>query len=130
MLNSAMAQTQTGPAQSFRSRARPEISQIIHLGWPILITQLSGVGLGVVDTLMAGRAGAQHLAAVGIGSGLWIPLLLFMIGVLYAVVPNVAQLWGANRKEQIAEVVTNGLLLAMLICLPLFFLLRNTEPLL
>ena len=107
-----------------------EIQALFQLGWPILITQLSGVGLGVIDTIMAGHAGAQHLAAVGIGSGIWLPVFLFLIGLLYALIPNVAQLSGRGEKDQIPSVVASGAMLALAVCLPLFFLLRNTEPLL
>ncbi|MBV1914887.1 MAG: MATE family efflux transporter [Pseudomonadales bacterium] len=124
-----MPQTQP-PATTIKSKISDEISTLFGLGWPILITQLSGVGLGVVDTIMAGHAGSEHLAAVGIGSGIWIPVFLFMIGLLYALTPNIAQLWGAGRESEIPAFITNGALLALIICVPLFFLLRNTEPLL
>ncbi|MBL4583940.1 MAG: MATE family efflux transporter [Pseudomonadales bacterium] len=109
---------------------KTEVKTLVHLGWPILITQLSGVGLGVVDTIMAGRAGSEHLAAVGIGSGIWLPVLLFLIGMLYAVIPTVAQLRGAGDEQKIPSVISSAGILAMMVCLPLFFLLRNTEPLL
>ena len=112
------------------SRIKQEIQNLLHLGWPILITQLSGVGLGVIDTIMAGHAGSEHLAAVGIGSGIWLPVFLFLIGLLYALIPNVAQLSGAGQKDKIPSLITSGAILALIICLPIFFILRNTEPLL
>ena len=118
------------PAVSRWPRIKHEVLTLFQLGWPILITQLSGVGLGVVDTIMSGHAGSEHLAAVGIGSGIWLPVFLFLIGMLYAVIPNVAQLWGAGREQEIPSVIFSGIALALITCLPLFFLLRNTEPLL
>ena len=117
-------------ALPLKSGISREIRTLFGLGWPILITQLSGVGLGFIDTIMAGHAGAEHLAAVGIGSGIWIPVFLFMIGLLYALTPNIAQLWGAGRVDEIPAFISNGAVLALIICVPLFFLLRNMEPLL
>ena len=121
---------QSPPTAPRLARIKHEARTLFQLGWPILITQLSGVGLGVVDTIMSGHAGSAQLAAVGIGSGIWIPVFIFLIGLLYAVVPNVAQLWGAGREEEIPSVISSGIILALVICVPLFFLLRNTESLL
>ena len=45
-----------------------------------------------VDTVMAGHVSARDLAALGIATALFHPLLLLMVGVLMAVTPMVAQL--------------------------------------
>lgn len=46
---------------------------LARLGGPILIAQVAQMANGVIDTVMAGHASAEDLAAVGIGSSLWMP---------------------------------------------------------
>jgi len=53
----------------FTSKWRPyqlELSQLFRLALPILLAQLALTGLGVVDTIMAGRVGTKDLAAIGL----------------------------------------------------------------
>lgn len=64
----------------------------VRLALPILGAQLAMAGMGTVDTLMVGRYGAADLAAVAVGSSLWMPLLLLLAGVLMALSPHVARL--------------------------------------
>ena len=76
-----------------------EVKQIARLAGPIAISQLSQVGMGVTDTVMAGRLSAVDLAAVAIGSSLWLPVYLACLGVMMVIAPVVAQLRGANQVE-------------------------------
>jgi len=63
---------------SFWQRAQP----LLTLMLPILVTQAAQAGYGLVDTIMAGNVSADDLAAVAIGSSFWLPLFLFMLGIL------------------------------------------------
>ena len=64
---------------------------------PILIAQLSSIGMMVVDTAVLGHVGATDLAAVAIGGGIHISVVFALVGVLQAVAPVVANLHGAGR---------------------------------
>lgn len=64
---------------------------------------------------MAGRLGATQLAAVALGSSVWITIFLAGLGVVMAVGPSVAQLYGANRIEQIGSVVHQGFWIGLVI---------------
>ena len=44
-----------------------ELRQLIGLAGPLVFTQLAQMGMGVVDTVMAGRLGAVNLAGVALG---------------------------------------------------------------
>jgi Na+-driven multidrug efflux pump len=46
------------------------------LGIPIVITQLLQVSYGFVAIVMVGRVGALELAAIGLGTSLWIMVQL------------------------------------------------------
>lgn len=61
-----------------------EIRTLLLLGWPIMVAQLAQSAIGFIDTLMAARAGANDLAAIALGSSLWLPLFLALGGILMA----------------------------------------------
>ena len=63
---------------------------------------------GVIDTIMAGHASAEDLAAVGIGSSLWMPLFLFFMGMLGALQPIISGYNGAREVGKIMPATWQG----------------------
>ena len=59
-----------------------ELRALLKLTMPILATQLAQIGMGTIDTLMSGYVSTRDLAAVAIGTSLWLPTWLFLAGVL------------------------------------------------
>lgn len=58
-----------------------EMKKLIPLALPVLVVNLSIVGMGAVDAIVAGRAGVTDMAAVALG--LRVPAVaLFACGVL------------------------------------------------
>jgi MATE family, multidrug efflux pump len=110
--------------------ARRELGSLTALALPIIVTQLSQMGMGVADTVMAGRVGAVDLAGVALGGNLFWPLLLAMSGVIMAVTPAVAQLHGARRDAEVGAVVWQALWLAGVGGGLTLLLLRFAQPLL
>jgi len=94
---------------------RGKLYQLMILLFPILITQCSLFGMTFFDTMMSGHASSNDLAGVGIGASIWMPVFTGLNGILFAVVPIVAQLLGANRKAEISYVVMQGVYLALII---------------
>ncbi len=78
---------------SFRS----ELKQLFHLMLPILITQFAQAGFGLIDTIMAGHLSATDLAAIAVGVGLWIPVMLLFSGIMIATTPLVAGSKGRKK---------------------------------
>lgn len=107
-----------------------QLRQLIQLALPILLTQLSQAGIGFVDTVMAGRYDKLDLAAVGIGSGIWLPLFLAFGGIVMATTPLVAQAMGANKPGLIEQNVKQGFWVALLLGIGGFYLLHNCQWLL
>ena len=71
-----------------------ELRQLIRLAVPLVFTQLAQMGMGVVDTVMAGRLGAVNLAGVALGGVVFWPLLLLVAGGGYGAYPDgVATAW-------------------------------------
>ncbi len=102
---------------SFSSRllatSRKETRPLMRLALPICGAQLAQVGMSVVDVMMTGRLGATDLAAVSVGSSLWLPLMLFMTGTLMGLTPIVAQLLGGDRTAGIRPSVHQALWIAL-----------------
>ncbi len=92
---------------------RHELSALLGLALPILVAQLAGTAMGFADTLMAGRASAQDLAAVALGNALWLPLFLLMNGILLAVSLQVSRLDGEQRPEAIGPLTGQALWLGL-----------------
>ena len=109
---------------------RATIRDLIRLAWPVLIAQVAVVLNGVIDTIMAGRLSAIDLAAVGIGASIYITVFVSCMGVLLALTPTVAHLFGAGRSAEIGEEVRQSAWLALALSIGGIVLLRNPEPLL
>lgn len=107
-----------------------EVRYLLHLGWPIMVAQLAQNAMGFIDTLMAARAGTEDLAAIALGSSLWLPLFLALAGILMATTPIVAHLVGANREADSRLPLHQGLWIAAVLGLIGISLLRSADPIL
>ncbi|WP_016678057.1 MATE family efflux transporter, partial [Yersinia pestis] len=54
-----------------------EARSLLALAIPVVIAQLSQTAMGVVDTIMAGSVSATDMAAVAVGTSIWLPAILF-----------------------------------------------------
>lgn len=92
--------------------------RIATLAWPILVGQLAVIANGVIDTAMTARFSSTDLAALAIGSSIYISIFVGLNGVLQALSPIVGQLFGARRYAEIGrEVKQAGWLAIFLTCI-------------
>ena len=98
----------------------------LRLALPLLLAQLLQSSMGLVDTIMAGRYSAVDLAGVGVGSGLFFPCFVFLLGLMVAVTPMVAQAHGAGSLALVRGIVQRGMVLGVLAGLALMLLLRQS----
>ena len=96
-----------------RRAAWAEFRPLGLLALPIILTQLSQMGMGVADAMMAGHVSATDLAGVTLGGNLYWPVLLFLQGVVMAVAPSVSQLHGAGRTGEAGAAVRQALWIAV-----------------
>jgi len=94
-----------------------EARQILRLGTPAIFAQLAYFSMRVVDTVMAGQLGPEPLAAIALGSSLWMPLAVMGMGVLLPVSPSVAQAVGAERIADCGHYLRQGLWLSQVVAL-------------
>jgi MATE family, multidrug efflux pump len=99
--------------RSFRSEFVHEIHRLLRLGSPIFLGQLAQAGMGTVDAIMAGNYSATDLAAISIGQSLWLPLLIFFVGLSNATTTTVAHKSGAGDNKGIKLTTRQSLWLAL-----------------
>ncbi len=77
---------------------RQEFRANLKLALPIIATQITFVGMGTVDTLVAGRYGPGALAGTSVGTNVWFLMFVIFSGILMACSPIIAQRVGAARE--------------------------------
>lgn len=106
-----------------------ESKKIIKLSIPIFIAQFAQTAMGFVDTIMASGVSPTDMAAVAIAASIWLPCILFGVGVLMALIPLTAQAHGANDLVNIPKTGQQGLYLALLLSIPIGIVLFNASSL-
>jgi len=107
-----------------------EFKILMRLSLPLILAQLAQSSMGFVDTLMAGRVGAPDLAAVAVGSSIWFPIFILLLGILNALTPSVSHAYGQKDNATIRALIPQGIYLGITLGLGAAFLLRSCTPLL
>lgn len=81
-----------------------------HAG-TVLVGQLAVMAFGVTDTIVAGRYAEDALAALAVGSAIFISVYVSLMGVLQALLPIWAELHGAGRTLEVGRSVRQSLYL-------------------
>lgn len=92
---------------------KKDIQKLLSVMIPILVAQVSTAGVTFINTTMAGHAGADDLAGVSVGAGLFYPLLASIIGLLMAGTPLMAQLIGRKERESLPFIVRSGMVIGL-----------------
>ncbi|MCI6030761.1 MATE family efflux transporter [Dialister succinatiphilus] len=92
---------------------KKDIKKLLSVMIPILVAQVSTAGVTFINTTMAGHAGADDLAGVSVGAGLFYPLLASIIGLLMAGTPLMAQLIGRKERESLSFIVRSGMVIGL-----------------
>jgi MATE family multidrug resistance protein len=104
------------------------LKDIFRLGWPMFIGQMAVMANGFIDTIMAGRYSTLDLAGIGVGSSIYMSIFVAMMGILLALTPTVAQLYGAGRHAEVGEEVRQSSWLALLLTVLCFLALQFPDP--
>jgi MATE family multidrug resistance protein len=104
------------------------IRRIVSLAWPILIGQLAVIANGVLDTAMTSRFSTTDLAALALGASIYVSVFVGLSGVLQALAPIIAQLFGARRLDAIGAEVKQGIWLAFFLSIVGCTLLLFPQP--
>jgi len=103
-------------AQVFRSgNWRQEFRALLTLAGPLIVNNLAIAGIHFADAVMAGRIGAETLAAVAIGGSIWFFGFTICLGILMAISPIAARHYGAGNPELIGRYTRQGIYFALII---------------
>ena len=112
------------------SPVRRELGALWRLAWPLVVTQVGFMMLGVVDTLLLGRLSVAALDAVALANMWgWATLALGM-GVVNGMDPLVSQAYGDGDTEGAALALQRGLVVALCVSLPVALGWAVTGPVL
>lgn len=78
----------------------------------VLAGQLATMAFGVTDTIVAGRHSSEALAALSIGSAIFVSVYVALMGVMQALMPVWAELHGAKRMPDVGRSVRQALYLS------------------
>ncbi len=94
-----------------------EFSTISRHALTVLAGQLAVMAFGVTDTIVAGRHAQESLAALSVGSAIFISVYVALMGVLQALLPIWAEQRGARDTGAIGRSLRQSLYLCALACL-------------
>ncbi len=103
-------------------RKSSHYTDLLRIGVPIMMGQLSTIMMGFADTLMVGRYGTQELAAAGFVNNVFGLLIIGGMGFSYGITPVVGALLGEGRTHDIACQLKNGLFACSVVGLLLMLL--------
>lgn len=80
-----------------------------QLAYPVMLSQLGQVSVGVADSMMVGRLGALPLAAASLGNSIFFVIMMFGIGVSMGITPLVSVADGKGKWKRISRLFKHGL---------------------
>ena len=92
-----------------------ELKVISQHAGTVLVGQLAVMAFGVADTVIAGRYSDAALAALSVGSALYISVYVGLIGIVQALLPIWAEMLGARKHEAVGRSLRQSLYLSGLI---------------
>ncbi|MEP2773471.1 MAG: MATE family efflux transporter [Fulvivirga sp.] len=100
------------------------------LAYPVMLSQLGHMMVNVADSVMVGQLGAVPLAGASLANVIFHLLLMFGIGVSYAVTPLVAAADGENDTNKSGELLRHALLINTITGVVLFAIVFIGGPIL
>lgn len=110
------------------SAVATEVRRLSRLAAPVIVTQVSTMLMGVVDTIMVGHVSVEALGAASLGH-IWIfGTIVFAMGVIFGIDPVVSQAHGSGNPRRMALGLQRGIVVGVLVSIPVAVLWALTEP--
>ena len=104
---------------------RVELRRILALMLPLYLANLMNIGMGVIDTFVAGSAGTIDLAAVALGCSVTAPIMISVGAILSILGPMVSRLLGTGTERKVGSLLCSAKCLAVLLMLVELALLQG-----
>jgi MATE family multidrug resistance protein len=105
-----------------QAKWRPELSAMVMLAVPVVLSELGWMAQAIVDTIMVGKLGPAAIGAVALGNALYYTPALFGIGLLLGLDTLVAQAHGRRDHDECHRWLAQGVYLACIATPPLMLL--------
>ena len=102
-----------------RSPYRQELGRLLRLAAPLAAIHAGNQLMSLVDVAVVGRLGADALAGVGLGNGIFFTLSILGMGAMMGLDPLVSQALGAGQHARARQQLWQGVWLAALVTLVL-----------
>ena len=119
----------TGKRQ-YNALMRRELRAMLALALPVILSELGWITMGIVDTIMVSPLGPAAIGAVGTGSTIFMSVVIFGMGTLFALDTYVSQSFGAGRIDDCHRWLFAALQLAVVLAVGLVALLGGVVALL
>ncbi len=107
---------------------REHIRLNFKLAYPVMLSQLGHIMVGVADSVMVGRLGAEPLAAVAFASSVWLVIFVIGYGISQAVTPIVARAHTEGKYRRIGSMLRHTLALNLIVTVVLGGLMFASWP--
>ncbi len=115
-----------------RTPVRAEIRATLALAWPLVLGNLAGHLIHVTDVLILGRYDVDALASAALGVNIYWAFGMFSMGLVTAASPLIAAERGRkpHSVRDVRRTVRQACWASLTICLPIWVILWNSEPIL
>lgn len=96
---------------------KARLTDIARQAWPVLIASWAGIAFGVIDTAMGGHAGALDLQIMALATSIYVTVFVGLMGVIHALIPILAQHYGAGRDTEVGRMWGQGVWLSAGLCI-------------
>lgn len=116
-----------------------EISRVWLVAWPLILTNMMNVSVGIIDFKMVGVLGVAPIAAVGMARQVIMFLMVVMLAISGGSSVLVAHAYGAGERRRVGEIAARSVFLMLLLAVfivtpmglilsgPILHLLRGSE---
>ncbi len=107
---------------------RNQLKATFLLAYPVMLSQLGQVSVGIADSMMVGRLGALPLAASSLANSIFFVTMMFGIGISMGVTPLVSKAAGKQKISRITRLFGHSFWINVLSSILLFLLVLGFTP--
>ncbi len=90
---------------------KDNFSKTLKIAYPVMLSQIGHILVGIIDSLMVGQLGPEPLAASSFVGSVFSVFMMFGIGLSFGITPLVAQSDGKKDHDTITRVLRQGIIL-------------------
>jgi MATE family multidrug resistance protein len=107
-----------------------EYKETLRIAYPVVLSQFGHISVGVADSIMVGGLGSIPLASATFAFSVFVPFMMFAIGLTYGISPLVAKADGEQNHEEIRKILKHSIVLNIIAAILLAGGLLFAAPLL